>query len=119
MQASQFRKLLDIFNFVKTLLRVVPLGLLKFVNKLLYPTHVSIIVLEDLYENYQSESITFLMKDKVMLEFVENQNHILSPSDLLNVRSLEIYQFQIDTLLSGYSQSILSHLAQHQNVPKE
>ncbi len=79
----------------------------------------SIIVLEDLYENYQSESLTFILKDDYMLDFVERHNQILSPSDLLNVRSLEIYQFQIDTLLGGYTQSLLSHLEQPNKKPKE
>jgi len=79
----------------------------------------SMIVLEDLHENYNSESLTFLLKDEFMLNFVKHHNNLLSPSDLLNVRSLEIYQFQIDVLLEEYTKSVMSHLQQDYIIPKE
>ena len=79
----------------------------------------SFIVIEDLYEGYQSESVTFYLKDDFLLNFIEQNNRLLSVSDLLNIRSLEIYQFQMDTLLDGYLHSTLSYLQGNLGVPEE
>jgi len=69
----------------------------------------SIILCEKLKKDSKLQCVLFFFTDEYLSKFIKNYREMLAPSELLNIDSINAYQFCLDSWMKSYLNSVSSY----------